>query len=126
ALANEMAVVEVLDADEVELKIRVGVQRIGQFLKVTLRQPLIKAAHTDVVRNVGEEGAAVRLLERANAVADAPRQRLLIDVGQQNASGEETGVAIKIEQVLRIQDDRIALLLRREAHGDAAEQPGNE
>ena len=52
----------------------------------------------------------MRFLELVDAVGDLPIQRLLIDIGEENAAREEAAVAVDIEQILGVEDDRLALL----------------
>ena len=68
----------------------------------------------------------MRLLQRVRAIGDLPRQRLLVDVAEQNAGGKEARVGVDIEQRLRVEHDRLAALIRGEIDGGAAEQAREE
>ena len=109
---DQVAVVEILDADEVELEIGVGIDRVGEFVEIELGEARIEPLDLDAERDVLQERLAVRFLELVDAVGDFPRQRLLVDIGEENAAGEEAAVGVDIEEVLRVEDDGLALFLR--------------
>ena len=61
-------------------------------------------------------------LQLVDAVADFPVERFLVDVGEENATREEAAIRIDIEEILGVENDRLALLLRGERHRNAAQQ----
>ena len=121
-LVDEVAVEQRLDADVVELQIGKRIERGGEFREVELGKARVETAERDAFGNVGEERLAVRFFQRVRAVGDLPRERLFVDVGQQNARGEKAGVGVEIEQRLCVQHDGVATLGRRQRDGRGAQQ----
>ena len=62
-------------------------------------------------------------LEGLRAVADFPGERLLVDIGEEDASGDKAGVGVDFEQAFGVEDDGVASFLRRERHRGGAEEP---
>ena len=119
---DEVAVEQRLDADVVELQIGKRIERGGEFREVELREARVEAAERDAFGNVSEERFAVRFFQRVRAVGDLPRERLFVDVAEQDARGEKAGVGVEIEQRFCVQHDGIATLGRRETDGRGAQQ----
>ena len=70
---NQVAVVKILDADEVELQIGVGINRVGEFVQPELREARIEALDLDAERDVLQERLAMRFLELIDAVVKFSR-----------------------------------------------------
>ena len=66
---DQVPVVEILDADEIELEIGVGIDRVGQFLEAEFPEARIETAHLDAERDVLQERLAMRFLQLIDAVA---------------------------------------------------------
>ena len=107
---DEVAVEQRLDADVVELQIGKWIERGGESREIELGEARVESAKLDAFRDVSEERLAVCFFQRMRAVGDAPRQRLFVDVAEQDAGGEKARIGIEIEQRFCVQHDGVAAL----------------
>ena len=122
---DQVAVVEGLDAEEVELQVGGGIERRGQPGEVVLEQPGVEALDRDAVLQVLAEGALVEVLQLADAVLhDVPAEHLLVEVGELDAAGEPGEVGVLLDQGLRVEDDRGVEVLLGDLVVDRAPQLG--
>jgi len=120
---DQVAIVERLDAEEVEFQVGRGVERGAEFGEVVVEQTRVKAFDGDAVLEIFLEGALVEVLQFANAVAeDVPTEHFLVEVGELDAAGKLGEVSVFFDQSLRIEDDRgIEVLLGNLVVDGAAE-----
>ena len=123
-VVDEVAVEEGLDADEVELEIGKRIEGVRQLGQIKRSEPGIETTQLDAARNVGQERATMGFFQRLRAFGHLPLQRLLIDVGQEDAGSKEARVGIDIEQRLGVEDDGIAAFEGAQVDRRAAQQPG--
>ena len=103
----EVAIVEGLDAEEIEVEVGGGIEGIGEAVEVVFLENVRRdALDLDAVLEVGFEVFLVSLLERLDAVVlNIPRQDLLVDVREKNAAGELGHVGILFEEGLGVEND---------------------
>ena len=103
---DEVAVVQGLDAEEVEVHVGSGVEGVGEAVEVELQQAGVDALDFDASGEVAAEGAAVEGGEGFDAVAgNVPAEDFLINVGEQDAGGELGEVRVMLHHGAGIQDD---------------------
>jgi hypothetical protein len=111
---DEVAVVDGLDAEEVELEVGGGVEGGGELVEVVLEEARVEALDLDATVEVAAEGAAGGSAQGADAVAnDVPAEDLLVDVGELDAAGELGEVGVLLDQGLGIEDDGLLEVFQR-------------
>ena len=109
---DEVAVVEGLDAEEVEVHVGCGVEGVCEFVEVELEEARVVAVDLDAAGEVPAEGAAVEVAEGFDAVTDdVPAEDFFIDVAEADAGGELGEVGVLLHEGLRVQDDGLAKVL---------------
>ena len=96
---DQIAVVEGLNAEIVEVEVGAGIQASASRSEVVLQQLGAEPLDLHAALEVALEGAAVRVFEISDAVADdIPIEHLLVDVGQEDAPGEPGEVRVALDQ----------------------------
>ena len=106
---DEVAIVEGLDAEVVEIEVGGGVEGFGEFVEVVNFQQLgIEAFDGDTVFQIGLEGGLVGVFQFIDAIAkDRPIEDFLVDVGEQDAGGELREVGVFFDERLGVEDDGV-------------------
>lgn len=119
---DEVAVVEGLDAEEVEVEVGGGVKGLSQGVEVVEFEQLgVEALDGDAVLEVALEGGFVGILELFDAVAeDRPVEDFLVDVGKEDAGGELGEVGVFLDQRLGVEDDGVLEVLLLDLCADGA------
>ena len=104
---DEVAVVEGLDAEVVEIEVGGGIEGGGELVEIVfLQQIRVEALDGDAVLEVGLEALFVGLLELVHAIGrDGPIEDFLVDVGEQDSGGELREVGVLLDEGLRVEDD---------------------
>ena len=123
---DQITVVEVLDSNEIKLKVSVRIQRVSDSFEVVIQQAPVVPASLNPARKRGQKRAPMRLLERTHAVRNPPLQRLLVNIAQENPARKKPGVGIHIEQALGIEHDGFPLFGRSQIHRDAPQKSADE
>lgn len=92
---DEVAVVEGLDAEVVEVEVGGGIEGIGKNVEIVVEQPGVKALDADAVLQIGAESASVAVFDRCDTVAqNVPFKDFFVDVGEEDACSKfgEVGV----------------------------------
>ena len=118
---DEVAVVQRLDAEVVEVEIGGRVEGVGELVEIILKELGAEALDGDAVAQVGFKGLPVRFSETFDAVAqDAPVEDFLVDVGEENASGELGEVRVLFDERLGVEDDGAAQAFLADFSADGA------
>jgi hypothetical protein len=106
---DEIAIVEGLDTEVVEVEVGGGVEGFGEFIEVVEVEELgVETFDGDAVLEVGFEGGFMGLLQFVDAVAeDGPVEYFLVDVGEQDAAGEFREVGVLLDECLGVEDDGV-------------------
>ena len=104
---DEVAVVEGLDAEEVELEVGGRVERGGEAGEVVVEQLRVEAPlMATPCSRYFLKARWWKLLQLADAVAeDVPAEDLLVDVGELDAAGELGKIGVPLDQGLRVEND---------------------
>ena len=104
---QQVAVVERLDTEVVEVEVGRRVERLGHGVDVVATdQRRVDPSDFHAAGEVGGKAGTVRLLELAEPVTqDGPVEHLLVDESQQDAAGELAEVGVLLDQRLGVEDD---------------------
>ena len=103
---DQIAVVERLHAEELEVHVGHRVEGVRELGEVVAAQVGREAADLDAALDVGGELGAVEFAELGDAVAhDAPTEDFLVDVGEEDAAGEFREVGVLFDEGLGVEDD---------------------
>ena len=120
---GQVAVVERLQAEEVEVEVRRRVERRRQAVEVVLEQPRVEPLDRHAALEQRPQRAAVGVAQAADPVAHhVPAERLLVDVAEQDAAGERREVAVALDQRPGVEDDQAAQVRALDARPDRAAQ----
>ena len=105
---DEVAIVERLNAEVVEVEVGGGIERVGELSRSILEHVVDDAFDFDAAEEVRLKacGGAAELLDAV--VDDVPVEDFLVDVGEENAAGELGEVSILLDEALGIEDDGLA------------------
>ena len=104
---DEVAIVEGLNAEEVEVHVGRGVDGIGKRIEIVAEHLGSQALNCHARAEVALEGLTMSFTEPLDAVAhDFPIQHLLINVGEHDAGGEFCKIRIAFDECAGIEDDR--------------------
>ena len=105
---DEVAVVEGLDAEVVEVHVRGGVDGVGEGVEVVAEEFRREAFDGDAGAEVALEGFAVGFAEAFDAVAgDAPIEDFLVDVGEEDAGCELRKIGVALDEGAGVEDDGV-------------------
>ena len=120
---QQVAVIQRLQAEEVEVQIGGGIERRRQPLEVELEQARVDALDPHAVLQAGAQRPRVRALERPDAVAhDVPAERLLVEIREQDPPGEAREVAVALDQRLGVEHHQPLQVGARDPGADRAAQ----
>ncbi len=119
---DEVAIVEGLDAEVVEIEVSGGVESFGDFVEVgNFEQLGGEAFDGDAVLEVGFESGFVGLLEFVDAIAgDGPIEDFLVDVGEEDAAGEFREIGVFLDEGLGVEDNGVFEVLFGDFIADGA------
>jgi hypothetical protein len=119
---DEVAVVEGLDAEVVEVEVGGGIEGFGEFVEVVNFQQLgIEALDGDAVFEIGFEGGLVGVFQFVDAVLeDGPVEDFLVDIGEEDAAGEFREVGVLFDEGLGVEDDGVLEVLFGDLIADGA------
>ena len=104
---DQVAIIEGLNAEEVEVHVGRGVDGIGQRVDVVAEHLGRQALNRYARAKVALEGLAMSLAEPLDAVAhDFPIQHLFVYIGEHDAGGEFCKIRIAFDECAGIEDDR--------------------
>ena len=103
---DQVAIVERLDAEEVEFEVCGGVEGGGEPVEVEVEEGGVVAVDFDPALETVFEGAAVEVAEGGGAVGDdVPVEDFRVDVGEEDASGEACEVGVAFDEGFGVEDD---------------------
>ena len=105
---DEVAIVEGLDAEVVEIHIRRGIDGIGQDIEVVAEKFGREAFDRNTSAQVVFEGFAVCIAEALDAIAgDAPLENFLVDIREENPGRKLGKIRVAFDESAGVEDDRI-------------------
>ena len=120
---DQVAVIERLQPEEVEVQVGGRVKRAGQPGEVVVQQRRVDPLDRHAKASAGLEGTAVGVTQARDPVADdVPAERLLVDVGEQHPPGEQREVGVALDQRLGVEQDQPSQVLSPNARAHRAAQ----
>ena len=120
---DEVAIVEGLHAEEVEIEVGGGVEGVGEALEVVVEELAVDALDVGTVGEVLLEGFLVELLQLAGAVGqDVPTEDFLVNVGELDTAGKLGEIGVLLDEGLRVEDDGLVEVLLGDLVEDGAEE----
>ena len=114
AIDNQVTIVKRLDAEIIKLQVGGGIERRAEFPGVVLQQVGTEALDLHAVPQVLRQIPGVRLLQRADTVAeDVPIEHLLVNISAEQPAGEPRKVSVTLHQHLGVQEDCCLQFRRR-------------
>ena len=107
---DQVAVVHRLHTEVVEIKIGAGIKRVGEHVEIeSLKQIGMNAFDGNAVGEVFLEMRAMGEFQALDTVTcDVPVEHFLVNVCEQDATGELREVGILLDQRAGIENDRLA------------------
>ena len=122
---DEVAIVNGLDAEEVEFEVGGGVELGGERVEVVFLKAGGVALNGNAMGDGFFEGVDVEGFELGNTVTDdVPAEDFFVDVGELDAAGELGEVGVLLDQGFRVEDDGLVEVLLRDLVEDGTGELG--